>query len=100
MNSLLDTRVLVSVISGIFLGYLLSKLRDSVRRVGVDHERKEILEKTRLEAEALTRDARLAANEEALKARAEIEQLAATRQKENSVIEQRLITREGLVNGQ
>jgi len=54
----------------------------------------------RPEAEALNRDARLAANEEASKARAEIERLAATRQKEISVIEQRLITREELVNGQ
>jgi hypothetical protein len=40
----------------------------------VGTQRKDILEKARLEAEALTRDARLAANEEALKSRAEIEQ--------------------------
>ncbi len=100
MNSLLDIRVLVSVLVGVFLGYLMIRLRDSIRRAGVDHETSELLEKTRLEAEALKRDARLAANEEALKARADMEQAAAARQKEFSVVEQRLITREELVNRQ
>ena len=34
MNSLLDTRVLVSVIAGLVLGYLLSRIRDHSLRAG------------------------------------------------------------------
>jgi ribonuclease Y len=90
----------VAIISSILAGYFLRMWRDHSLRTGLEHQRKDILEKTRLETEALTRDARLAANEEALKARSELEKIAATRQKEISVIEQRLITREELVNGQ
>jgi ribonuclease Y len=100
LNSIFDPRVLVCIPLGIALGYLLSQLLDSLRRSRADRERNVILEKTRLEAEALKRDARLAANEEALKARAEIEQIAAARQKELAVTEQRLVTREELVNVQ
>src|SRR5580658_10001345 len=100
LNSIFDPRVLVCIPLGIALGYLLSLLLDSLRRSRADRERNNFLEKTRLEAEALKRDARLAANEEALKSRAELEQIAAARQKELAVTEQRLVTREELVNGQ
>src|SRR5580658_7015569 len=100
LNSIFDSRVLVCIPLGIALGYLLSLLLDSLRRSRADRERNVVLERTRLEAEALKRDARLAANEEALKARTEIEQVAAARQKELAVTEHRLITREELVNGQ
>src|ERR1700722_4141960 len=99
-NSSFGLVVAVCIVIGILAGYFLRMWRDHSLRSDLAHQKKDILEKTRLEAEALTRDARLAANEEALKARAEVEQLAATRQKEASVIEQRLITREELVNGQ
>ncbi len=54
----------------------------------------------RREAEALVREARLQANEDALKSRAETDQAAAARQKELMAVEQRLITREELVNRQ
>jgi ribonuclease Y len=90
----------ILVIIGILAGYFLRMWRDHSLRAGLADQKKDILEKTRLEAEALIRDARLAANEEALKARAEIEQIAAARKKEISVTEQRLTTREELVNGQ
>ncbi len=80
--------------------FLLSRWRDSSRRTSLENERKEMLDKAKLEAEAMKRDARLAANEEALKVRTEIEQVGAARQKELAVIEQRLITREELVNRQ
>jgi ribonuclease Y len=82
------------------LGYGLRMWRDHSLRGGLERQRKDILEKARLAAEALTRDARLAANDEALKSRAEVEQMAAARQKEIVVTEQRLITREELVHGQ
>jgi ribonucrease Y len=96
-----DSGGAISVIIGsIILGYVLRLLLDRSLRSGSKQQRKDTLEKTRLEAEALTRDARLAANEEALKMRAEIEQLAAARQKEITVTEQRLTTREELVNRQ
>jgi ribonucrease Y len=81
-------------------GYALRMWRDYSLRGNLERQSKEVLEKARLAAEALTRDARLAANEEALKTRAELEQSAAARQKEIAVTEHRLITREELVNGQ
>jgi ribonuclease Y len=88
------------VLAGLVLGYLLRMWRDYILRGDLERQRKEIEEKARLAAEALTREARLAANEEALKKRAQIEELAAARQKEIAVTEQRLTTREELVNGQ
>jgi ribonuclease Y len=99
-NSSFDLGLASLAITGIVVGYFLRVWRDHSLRAGLEHQRQDLLEKTRLEAEALKRDARLAANEEALKARGEVEQLAAARQKEISVIEQRLSTREELVNGQ
>jgi ribonucrease Y len=88
------------VIIGLGLGYLLHILRDRSLRTGMEHQKKDILEKARLEVEAMTREARLRANEEALKMRADIEQIIAARQKEIGTTEQRLTTREALVNGQ
>jgi ribonuclease Y len=96
----IDSGAAIFVIVGIVLGYVLRIWRDYSLRGGLERQRKDILEKARLAAESLTRDARLTANEEALKARSEVEQLAAARQKEIAVTEQRLITREELVNGQ
>ena len=90
----------VILVIGILCGYLLRLWRDRSLGAGVQQQKKEILEKARLEAESLARDARLAANEEALKVRAESERLAAARQKEIAADEQRLTTREELVNGQ
>jgi ribonucrease Y len=100
LGAAIDSGAAIFVIVGIILGYVLRIWRDHSLRGSLERQRKDIQEKARLAAEALTREARLAANEEALKARAEIEQLAAARQKELAVIEQRLITREELVNGQ
>jgi len=92
--------VLGILVLGIVLGYLLRFWRDYSLRAAVEQQRQNILEKARLEAEALMREARLAASEEARKARAESERLAAARQQEIAAIEQRLVTREELVNGQ
>jgi ribonuclease Y len=90
----------VILVIGILSGYLLRLWRDRSLRQVSEQQRKDILEKARLEAESLARDARLAANEEALKVRAESERQAAARQKEIAANEQRLMTREELVNGQ
>jgi ribonucrease Y len=95
-----DSGAVVLFIVCLVLGYALRMWRDHSLHGSLEDQKKDILEKARLAAEALTRDARLAANEEALKSRSDVEQSAAARQKELAVIEQRLITREELVNGQ
>ena len=100
MKSPFDAVAAIFVMIGLGLGYVLRLLRDRSLRAGLEQQRKDILEKARLEAEALARDARIAANEETLKLRAELEQSAAARQKEIAITEERLITREELVNGQ
>jgi len=92
--------LVIGILLGYLLGHLLRLWRDRGLRAGVEQQRQNILEKARLEAESLTRDARLAANEEALKARAETERLAAARQKEICANEQRLVTREERVSSQ
>ncbi len=58
------------------------------------------LDKARNEAEAVVRDARLAANEEALKIREQTEQSFAARRQERLEQEQRLAERERLINAQ
>jgi ribonuclease Y len=100
MNLSFDARLLIPIIAAIGLAFWLILWRAQSVRAGLEQQKKDILEKARLEAEALTRNAQLAANEEALKARAEMEQTAAARQKELAAIEQRITTREELVNGQ
>lgn len=74
--------------------------RDRALGAGLTREAEGILEKSRREAESILRDARLTANEEALKTRLESEQLLASRLKEQTVAEQRLVTREELLNRQ
>jgi ribonuclease Y len=91
--------VIIFMIGALF-GVLLEGWRRKNLRQGVEDEKARILDAARRQAEAVTRDARLAANEEALKLRAETEQLVATRHKEIAANEQRLSTREELVNGQ
>ena len=59
-----------------------------------------MLEKSKHEAEAIIRDARLAANEEALKIRQETDQSFAARRQERAELEQRLGERETLINAQ
>jgi ribonuclease Y len=59
-----------------------------------------LLEKARAEAEAITREARLSANEEALKVREETEKASAARRAERAELERRLSEREALINSQ
>jgi ribonucrease Y len=99
MNSNIYEGVVVFLIGTLF-GVLLYVWREKSLRAGLENEKEQILEAARRQAESLTRDARLSANEEALKVRAESEQLIASRHKEIAVTDQRLITREELVNGQ
>ncbi len=99
MNSNIYEGVVVFLIGTLF-GVLLYVWREKSLRAGLENEKEQILESARRQAESLSRDARLSANEEALKVRAESEQLIASRHKEIAVTEQRLSTREELVNGQ
>ena len=92
--------VLIVLVAGLLAGYWLRRWRERRIHAGHEHQANGILEKTRREAESILRDARLTANEEALKARIETEQMMAARLKENAVVEQRLVTREELVNRQ
>ncbi len=85
---------------GILAGFWVRAWRKRSLRAGLEQEAKIIVDKGRRDAESILRDARLAANEEALKMRRETEQLMAARLKELTVIQQRLITREELVNRQ
>ena len=59
---------------GILLGFWICRLRERMLSSAMARERTAALDSARKEAEAIVRDARLAANEEALKVRAETEQ--------------------------
>jgi ribonuclease Y len=98
-NSIVGTAVLFFILGGLF-SFWLQRWRERTRLAGFEREAGGIIEKARHQAESINRDARLAANEEALKLRADHEQFAASRLKELAVNEQRLLTREELVNGQ
>ncbi|HEX4122832.1 MAG TPA: ribonuclease Y [Verrucomicrobiae bacterium] len=100
MNSNFFYAGVVVFMIGALFGAMLQLWRERSVRTGLENQKDQILETARREAESITRDARLAANEGALKLRMESEQLIAARFKELAVNEQRLTTREGLVNGQ
>jgi ribonucrease Y len=85
---------------GTAVGYGLWLWRARSLRAGQEQDVNNILERNRRDAESILRDARLTANEEALKTRTETERRMAERLKEHAVVEQRLITREELVNRQ
>jgi ribonuclease Y len=71
----------------------------NARKLQAD-EAQSILEKSRRESDTMIRDARLAANEEALKIREQTEQSFATRRQELAESERRLGERESLINTQ
>ncbi|MGA2557813.1 MAG: ribonuclease Y [Verrucomicrobiota bacterium] len=88
MNSPIDYVLAGAIIPlvGVLLGIWIWRHREGSLLAAAGREKTALLEAARREAEAITRDARLAANEEALKLRSEMEQ--------------RLNEREALVNGQ
>jgi len=85
---------------GIVAGFWLRRWRERTARAGLQEEANSIIAQSRKEAESILRDARLTSNEEALKLRTETEQAMSARFKENALVEQRLVTREELVNRQ
>src|SRR5881296_1515771 len=88
------------LLAGVALGYWIFLWRQ--RRLDTAHAAKEklLLENAQREAEAVLREARLAANEEALKLREQTEKSFSTRRRELTDLEQRLAERESLINQQ
>ncbi len=88
------------VTAGGALCYLLLWWRDRSVREARALEAEALVTKARSEAEVITRDARLAASQEALKLRQEVEQAFAARRAERVELERRLAEREALINSQ
>lgn len=85
---------------GAALCYLLLWWRDRNARKLRALEAEALLSQARNEAEGIVRDARLAANREALQLREQIEQSFAARRAERAELERRLAEREALINSQ
>ncbi len=87
-------------LAGALLCFLWLWLKDRNLKKSQSLEAQSILEKSKHDAEAIIRDARLIANEEALKIRQQTEQSFAARRQERAELEQRLGERETLINAQ
>jgi ribonuclease Y len=85
---------------GAFFGYKLAQLKERSEKAALESQGKSTLEQANQKAEALLRDARLAANEEALKLRCEAEKYFSDQREQASALQQRLSERETLVNRQ
>src|SRR3989442_2918370 len=88
------------VAAGAALCYLLLWWKERSLKKAKSLETQTLIEKARAEAEMIVRDARLAANEEALKLREQIEQSFAAWRGERAELERRLSDRERLLNTQ
>jgi len=86
--------------AGGVLCFLLLWWKDRNLKEAKKLEADALLAKARSEAEVISRDAKLAANAEAMKLRAEIEQSFAARCAERAELEKRLSERESLINSQ
>jgi ribonuclease Y len=86
--------------AGAFAGYWAFRWKERQTRKALKKQRESLLEDARREAETLSREARLAANEEAAKLRDQTEKSFASRRRELGEIEQRLAQREALINQQ
>jgi len=84
--------------AGLCYGLLWWKGRDLKRLRTLEAE--SLLAKAKTDAEIINRDARLAANEEALKLREQADQAMAARRAERLELERRLAEREALINSQ
>src|ERR1700744_5136808 len=88
------------VLLGLALGCAFFWWRDYAAKQHQAIEAESILEKSKREADATIRDARLAANDEAAKIREQTEQSFAARRLERAELERRLAERETLLNAQ
>jgi len=97
-NTIVEGTVLLA--AGLAGGYWLFRWRDHKLRAATESQHSATLEMARREAEAITREARLAASEETIKLREQTEKAFAGRLREVTELEQRLSHREMLINGQ
>ncbi|MBI3880967.1 MAG: ribonuclease Y [Verrucomicrobia bacterium] len=87
-------------ITGAATGLALLRWRDKNVKAAQEVQRQTLLDNARRDADALTREAKLKANEVSLKLREETEKSFATRREEAVATERRLAERESLVNRQ
>ncbi len=85
---------------GALLAYILTRSKEKAHQRARAEQEQLTQDNARREAEAVVREAKLKANEEAVKLRAETEASFATRKQELSGLEQRLADRERLINRQ
>jgi len=88
------------LVAGAALGYWLCSWTWKLRRRDLEAEQKSILQSARREADALLREGRVAANEEALKLREQAEAAMSSRRREVGELESRLSDRESMINRQ
>lgn len=101
MSSLVDTLEHAGlVLSGGVACYLFLEWRKRKANRSQAQEATSLLEQARREAEAVVRDARLSANEEAIKLHEQSEQALSARRAERLELERRLAERESLINSQ
>src|ERR1043166_4519863 len=90
----------ILLVAGAVLSYLLLWWKGYSLKKVKSLEAQAMLEKARTEAEVITRDARLAANQEALNAKEALERSSSARRAERAELERRLGDRESLINSQ
>src|SRR5437773_2248151 len=86
------------LVAGSAVGYWLWRWKGRTLRAALALKQQAALEDARRQAEALSRETRLQANEEALKIRQETESSFTRRRQELSDAEKRLVERECLIN--
>jgi len=87
-------------IAGAVTGLVLWFWKNRSAKAAQFLQSKSLLDDAKREAESIVRDAKLAANEEALKLREQTEQSFAARRQERAEIERRLSERETMINSQ
>src|SRR6059036_1886772 len=87
-------------IAGAFVGYWLWRWKNRSVRAALAIKEESILEAARRQAEAIGREARIQANEEALKLRDQTEQGLSERRARISEAEKQMVERETLINRQ
>jgi ribonucrease Y len=97
-KSVLDGAVILTI--GLLGGFWLFRWRERKTRMSATAREQEFLDQAQREAEAIRREARLSATEEALKLREQMEKAFGSRLREISESEQRLAQREVLINNQ